>query len=127
MAMRLLIADDDADTRTTMGLLLERAGYSVRLAPDGAKALEMQREAPADVLITDLLMPEVDGIEAIDRFRREFPAIRIVAMSGGGLRVHGAAYLATAEVAGAEAVLRKPFEIEALLSVLKDLRHGTGA
>jgi CheY-like chemotaxis protein len=125
--MRLLIADDDADTRATMGLLLERAGYSVQLAPDGAKALEMQREAPADVLITDLFMPEVDGLEAIERFREEFPGVKIVAMSGGGVRVRGETYLSTAAVAGAEVLLRKPFEIDALLQVLKGLQRAPGA
>lgn len=125
--MRLLIADDDADTRSTMGLLLERAGYSVQLAPDGATALAMQREEPADVLITDLFMPELDGLEAIERFREEFPAVKIIAMSGGGVRVRGQAYLATAALAGAEALLRKPFEIDALLRVLRDLHPGPGA
>ena len=125
--MRVLIADDDADTRQTMRLLLERAGYSVRLASDGAMALEMQREAPADVLITDLFMPELDGLEAIERFRDEFPGVKIVAMSGGGLRVRGETYLSTAAIAGAEVLLRKPFEIEALLGVLKELRPGAGA
>jgi len=104
-----------------MCLLLERAGYDVSLATDGARALELQRAQPADVLITDLFMPEMDGLESIEQFRREFPSVKIIAMSGGGMRVRGAAYLATAEAAGAEAVLRKPFEIDALLNVLRRL------
>ncbi len=119
--MRLLIADDDADTRHTMRLLLERAGHDVRLASDGARAIEMQRAQPADVLITDLFMPELDGLEAIERFRTEFPSVKIVAMSGGGMQVRGRSYLLAAEAAGAEAVLRKPFEIGALLTVLDQL------
>ena len=63
--MRLLVADDDADMRQSMRLLLERAGYEVGLAQNGAKALELQRTRPADVLITDIFMLESDGLETI--------------------------------------------------------------
>lgn len=119
--MRLLIADDDADTRHTMRLLLERAGHEVVLAMNGAQALALQRAQPAEVLITDVFMPEMDGLEAIERFQREFPRVKIIAMSGGGLRVRGQPYLATAGVAGAVAILRKPFEFDALLRVLDGL------
>jgi CheY-like chemotaxis protein len=119
--VRLLIAEDDADTRETMRLLLERAGYEVALAENGGRAVQLQRERPADVLITDLFMPETDGLEAIDTFRREFPSVRIVAMSGGGVRVKGGVYLSTAGVAGADALLRKPFAIEDLLKTLQEL------
>lgn len=117
--MRLLVADDDADMRQSMRLLLERAGHEVELAQDGARALELQRSRPADVLITDIFMPEKDGLETIERFRLEFPSVRIVAMSGGGVHVKGDRYLTTAEVAGADAVLRKPFEKDALLEALQ--------
>ena len=118
---RLLIADDNVDLRESLKLVLESVGYEVSLAPDGTRALEQQRRAPADVLITDIFMPDRDGLETITAFRREFPATRIVAMSGGGVRVDGALYLETAEVAGADAVLRKPFDPDALLQVLRDL------
>lgn len=121
--MRLLVADDDADTRHTMRLLLARVGYDVEVAHNGAHAVQVQRERPADVLITDLFMPEVDGLESIEAFRREFPHVKIIAMSGGGMRVRGQSYLATAELAGAEAVLRKPFDIETLVGVLKGLQR----
>jgi CheY-like chemotaxis protein len=119
---RLLVADDSADMRESLKLVLERAGYEVALAPDGERALEMQRRRPADVLITDIFMPERDGLETITVFRREFPATRIIAMSGGGVRINGALYLDTAGAAGADATLRKPFDPKALLGVLQSMK-----
>jgi len=124
---RLLIADDSADMRESLKLVLERAGYEVALAPDGMRALELQRAQPADVLITDIFMPERDCIETITSFRREFPQIRIIAMSGGGVRVDGKLYLGIAEVAGADATLRKPFEPKSLLQLLVDLSAASRA
>jgi CheY-like chemotaxis protein len=118
---RLLVADDSADMRESLKIVLERAGYEVALAPDGLRALEIQRARPADVLITDIFMPERDGLETITAFRQEFPRTRIIAMSGGGVRVGGTIYLDTAETAGADATLRKPFEPKALLGVLQSL------
>jgi DNA-binding response OmpR family regulator len=107
--------------RQSMRLLLERAGYEVELAQDGARALELQRSQPADVLITDIFMPEKDGLETIERFRREFPGVRIIAMSGGGVHVRGETYLDIASIAGADAVLRKPFAMNLLLAAIRAL------
>ena len=104
-----------------MRLLLERAGYEVELAADGERALEMQRSRPTDVLITDIFMPESDGLETIERFRREFPGVRIIAMSGGGVRLRSETFLETAGIAGADAVLRKPFDKRVLLETLRSL------
>lgn len=118
---RLLVVDDSADTRTSLKLLLERAGYHVELAENGAHALEAQRRAPVQVLITDIFMPETDGLETITRFRHDYPRVKIIAMSGGGARLRGAPYLETAAVAGADALLRKPFDIKALLEALRRL------
>jgi CheY-like chemotaxis protein len=116
--MRVLVADDDMDTRQSMRLLLERAGHEVELASDGAVALELQRAREFDVLITDIFMGEADGLEAIEKFRREFPATKIVAMSGGSGRLQSRSYLAAAAIAGADATLRKPFAMATLLELL---------
>jgi CheY-like chemotaxis protein len=118
-AMRLLVADDDADTRQSMRLLLERAGHEVELAADGAKALEAQRSRACDVLVTDIFMGESDGIDAIRNFRREFPKVRIVAMSGGRGSIRGGSYLTTAGIIGADATLLKPFDVRQLLDMLQ--------
>jgi CheY-like chemotaxis protein len=117
---RILIADDNSDFAAMLKLALEGAGYDVEVAANGHDALVAQRSAPADVLITDLVMPESDGLEAVAAFRREFPATRLVVVSGAE-RLATARYLAIAQLMGADAVLRKPFEIEALLGTLKSL------
>lgn len=119
--MRVLVADDDADMRQSMRLLLEQAGHKVELAPDGAVALDIQRTHGCDVLITDIFMGDADGIEAISSFRREFPEVRIIAMSGGSGRLPGGSYLATARLAGADGMLTKPFAIGQLLEMLRGL------
>lgn len=119
-ARRLLLAEDDADLRLALKLSLEAAGYTVAIAANAQEALAVQRREPADVLVTDIFMPEGDGFEAIDAFRREFPATRIVVVSGGGQRGR-ADYLAAARLAGVDATLQKPFEIEVLLETLRGL------
>jgi CheY-like chemotaxis protein len=118
----LLVVDDNADTCQSMKLLLERAGYQVEVAPNGARAIELQRELGADVVITDIFMPEVDGLETITRLRHEFPGVKIIAMTGGGMSFNRENYLLSADVAGADAVLRKPFEKATLLQTRETVR-----
>jgi len=116
----VLIADDDASLRSALKLALEANGYEVRLAANGGEALKLQRKAPSDVLITDLFMPESDGFEAIDGFRKGFPGTKIIAMSGEGKRAKHE-YLPAAALIGVEATLKKPFQVAALLQVLRSL------
>jgi CheY-like chemotaxis protein len=118
----IILADDDADQRLALKMALELAGYAVRDAAHGGKALALQRERPAAVLITDIFMPESDGLEAIAVFRREFPRTRIVAISGGGQRAKHD-YLASARLIGVDATLQKPFEIDELLRLLAELHN----
>ena len=118
---RLLVVDDDADMRLTLKLSLELAGYTVEVAANGREALEVQRARPAEVLITDIFMPDADGFEAIDLFRREFPGIKIIVVSGGA-QFTKRDYLPDAELMGVEATLQKPFEMETLLDTLKSLQ-----
>lgn len=118
---RVLIVDDNADMRLSIKLLLERAGYEVGTAPTGNRAFELQRQAPCDVLITDIFMPDVDGLETIARFKREFPSVRIIAISGGTKNIMGGKYLSLANIVGADVSLLKPFETTALLEVLRGL------
>src|SRR6185436_8709529 len=116
----ILIADDDPGLRHSLKLALEAAGYRVRVAAHGGEAVSLQNESPADVLITDIFMPENDGFEAIDRFRRNFPATKIVAMSGDAPRTK-LEYLPVAALIGVDATLKKPFRTEELLQTLRSL------
>ena len=116
----ILIADDNASLRQSLKAVLEAAGYRVRVARDGIEALALQQARPADILITDIFMPEADGFEVIDGFRKAFPATRIIAMSGEAQRVKSE-YLSTAALLGVDATLKKPFEREALLRAVRAL------
>ena len=117
---RILLVDDDADFRSMLTAALELAGYPVNVARNGKEAQSIQRSAPADILITDIFMPESDGFEVIEAFRKEFPQTKIIAISGGR-RVMKTDYLATAGLIGVDAALQKPFEVEALLELLQKL------
>lgn len=116
--MSVLIADDNRDFAQMLRLSLEAAGYEVRLAGNGREALKMQRATPSRILITDIVMPDSDGFEAIDAFRREFPQTKVVAVSGAE-KIDPQRYLAAAKLMGADATFRKPFRVEELLETLK--------
>lgn len=120
MSKRVLVVDDDPDMRLTLKLALELAGYAVHEAANGREALERQREAPADIIITDIFMPESDGFEAIDGLRKQFPQTRIVAISGGA-QLTKRNYLPDAQLVGADATLQKPFDVDELLKTLERL------
>lgn len=116
----VLIADDDGGLRSALKLALEANGYEVRVAANGGEALALQRKSPADVLVTDIFMPEYDGFEAIDGFRKAFPATRIIAMSGDAKRVKHE-YLSAAALIGVDVTLKKPFQVGTLLHALRSL------
>ena len=89
-------------------------------AGNGDEALRLAREQPFDVLITDILMPEKDGIETIMAFRQEHPSVKIIAMSGGGRRM-GKDPLRLARLLGAHAILEKPFAFHVLRDTVRTL------
>lgn len=119
---RLLIVDDDADMRLSLKLALEMAGYTAELAADGREALAIQQQRPADILITDIFMPESDGFEVIDAVRRGFPQTRIVVISGGA-KLAKREYLLDAALMDVDAILPKPFDVEALLQTLDSIQR----
>ncbi|MES2643509.1 MAG: response regulator [Myxococcota bacterium] len=118
---RVLVIDDTQDMLDLVQVILEDAGYEVEVASDGKAGLAAQRRSPADLVITDIFMPDQDGLETIVHLRREFPEARILACSGGGRLGVADGYLRTAQHLGADAVLSKPFEQEELLQTVRDL------
>lgn len=110
---QLLIIEDDQAIRDIMARALRARGYDVRVAADGAEGLRLWDETRPDAVITDLHMPNVDGIETIMALRGRDPDVRIVAVSGGDSR---ASFLAldSAGDLGATRVLQKPFGVDAL-------------
>lgn len=120
--VRVLVVDDNADMRESLGRLLASSGYDAEAARDGQQAIEVHRRRPVQFLITDIYMPLHDGLETIQTFRREFPGVKIVAMSGGGQAAR-TTYLDVASDIGADATLRKPFTLDALLEILERLHH----
>ena len=124
----ILVIDDEVDVRDGMKRVLDRAGFSVRIIDNATDALlELERE-PADVVITDIIMPKLNGVDAISRIVQEFPSVRIVAISGGGnfdpssyepAAITTTAYLAAAKKAGAHLILTKPFESAELIDAVR--------
>jgi len=117
----ILVIDDEAPMRRFVALALEKQGHAVAEAADGAEALKIMAERPVDLVITDLLMPETDGIETIMELRRLYPATKIIAISGGGEYQSGTGFLRAAESLGADRTLTKPFQFQQLLPAVQAL------
>ena len=117
---RILLVDDDEQFRNMLSETLKGAGYQVLEARDGAEGLKFYREHGTDLIITDLIMPEKEGLETIQELRRANPEVKIIAMSGGG-RSGPTDYLKIAKTFGARQVLAKPFSREEILTAVEDV------
>jgi CheY-like chemotaxis protein len=127
---RILIVDDERDVRDSVKSVLDLAGYEVFTADNATEALNQLGRTPMDLVITDIIMPKMNGVQAIQSIRKAFPLVRIVAISGGGnfgvggyqpTAIATNAYLRSAEEAGAHLVLTKPFELDDLLGAVEKL------
>jgi CheY-like chemotaxis protein len=118
----ILVVDDEPGIRELLCLMLETSGYTVMAAEDGLQAPKILAANPIDLVITDLLMPERDGLEFITEVRKKFPQVKIIAMSGGG-HIARDSYLRIAKNFGAHVLLEKPFSqagvLEAIETALK--------
>lgn len=120
---RILVIDDEAPVRDLFRMMLERAGYEVALAGDGKEGMASHRETPADLIITDIVMPEKEGLETIVELRRDYPDVKIIAISGGG-RIGPDSYLDMAKSLGAHCAFSKPVDRDELLAALRELTGG---
>ena len=120
----ILIIEDDAEIRELLKTLLLRSGHTVREAQDGQEGIHSFRTTPADLIITDLIMPRKEGLETIIDLRQEFPDLLIIAISGGG-RDAQENYLNTAKLCGASRIFHKPFENDALMAAVDELLGGS--
>lgn len=127
---KVLIIDDETDVRDALELVLSRAGYEVSAVGDGDAGLEASRELLPDVIVTDMIMPKLDGAQLIRQIKAERPRVRVVAISGGGNFGPAAyqpnalkteAFLAAAKSAGADRVLTKPFESKDIVEAVGSL------
>jgi len=122
VAYRILVADDDADDREGLRRILSREGYEVDLATDGLDALEKASRLEYDLVLTDLLMPRLDGLRLLERLKRVKPHLPVLLVTGFG---DWGSYACAIEM-GAAAYLCKPFRIAELLGeVRKALREGS--
>jgi YesN/AraC family two-component response regulator len=122
---RILVIDDDATIRLSLKLALEDADHHVADAANGQEGLDRFRANPADLVITDIFMPEKEGMELIDEIKRDRPETKIIAISGGG-RMNPDDYLTIARRLGADRTLLKPFDIELLLDTVDVLLQPDG-
>jgi len=120
----ILIIDDEPGILRVLRKILEGVGHAVTEAPDGEAALRQYQGKPADLVITDIFMPGMDGIEFLVHIRKTFPDARVLAMSGGGLLSRDQA-LSDAALLGADHILQKPFSRdEVLAAVNKTMTSG---
>lgn len=116
--IKILIIDDDEAIREYLSVLLDDEGYTVMEAEDGSAGLNLLTTFRADIIITDLVMPEKEGIETIREIKAMYSDCKIIAMSGAMNRDN---YLLITKALGANAVIKKPFERETVLDTVKNL------
>jgi len=117
---RVLIIEDNEDVRTMLVLKLQLEGFDVVGARNGTGALDLLGRQAVDVIVTDLFMPDKDGIETIEEVRRKYPLAKIVAMSGWQ-SAQGPNYLDVAREIGATRTLRKPFDPDELVRIVREV------
>jgi two-component system, chemotaxis family, chemotaxis protein CheY len=110
----VLVVDDEGQMRKLIRLVMEQEGHTVVEAPNGKKAIQHLQEAEIDLVISDIVMPDMDGLELIRGIRRNHPGIKILAISGAGKEGPGL-YLNMAEHFGADEILMKPFSPDQLI------------
>ena len=117
---RILLIDDDDSVREMLSATLTAYGHTVIQAGDGHEGLKLFEHANPDLVITDIVMPEKEGIEVLSVLRTLRPSVKVIVMSGGG-RNRPADYLYIAKALGASSVLTKPFSSQVLITAVEEL------
>ena len=120
MAQRILIIDDDERTRKLFRKILEAESYEVIEASDGNEGIKLYRQDPTDLVITDIIMPEKEGIETIMELKKDFPDVKVIAVSGGG-HEEAESYLNIAKKVGAAEALTKPIKNDELVEIIANI------
>lgn len=118
---RVLVVEDDDLARETLLEALRRMNMEVRVAPDGETGLQMFEDQPAELVITDMVMPGLDGLDVIAQLRAKAPGVLIVAISGGGRLIDADNCLENAAQLGVDRVLRKPFSLFDIKALVLEL------
>jgi len=117
---RVLVIDDEPQIRSLVKRFLSQAGYEVDQAGDGLDGVKQMKENPADLVITDILMPKQEGLETIRQIREIYPDCKIIAMSGGS-QLTAMDFLPIAKKFGAAKIFHKPIDFQELVEAVKEL------
>ena len=117
---KILVLDDEPPILMMIKKMLERAGHEVDTALNGKEGMEIFKENKPDLLITDIIMPEREGLETIFELRKNYPELKIIAISGGG-RIGPNGYLPGAKLFGADMVFQKPLDQKEFMKAVSKL------
>ena len=133
---KILVIDDEKDIRIVLRQVLELEGFEVEVAADGKEGLAKLDEAGADLVITDIIMPGMDGVKTLGRIKEKHPGLPVIVISGGGNvapmtyepgAIATSAYLESAAQAGADRTLTKPFDRQEVLGAVNELLAASAA
>lgn len=119
----ILVIDDEPMVRSLLCGILVDEGHEVREAPDAPRGIEAFRSAPADIVITDIVMPGMDGLELIMELWRDYPEVKVIAVSGGDARLSPEICLEQARIFGALQTMKKPIRRHELVEKIAELMH----
>jgi DNA-binding NtrC family response regulator len=115
----ILVIEDDIQLQKVLHQMLAHEGYEVQVASNGVEGIRCYHNTPADLVITDIIMPEKSGIETISELKGTYPEVTIIAMSGGGRA--DIKLLEIAETVGAQRTINKPFTREKFIATVKEV------
>jgi CheY-like chemotaxis protein len=122
----ILVIDDDEQVQAGLRGILEEAGYRVVVASNGQQGLQQFRREPADLVLLDIFMPELDGLETLAELYREYPAAKVIAISDGG-KEPDFSYFECARMLGTHSALPKPLDREQLLLAVGHMLRGVSS